>query len=103
MTDKMARDEVLARLERFNNSCNYDSKTDYSDMEEAIAGVDALVDEVEALRAKMAFLESRAIKNDAYDIYGGGAHWYIGIHTNDGRLTFGGVLDEAIARAKGGA
>jgi len=51
-------------------------------------------------------LKAKATKKTAHDIYGNGAFWSIGIHSEDQRLDFEAVIDAARAeahRGKGGA
>ena len=63
---------------------------------------DALVREVEALRAdaeRWRLLKAKATKKTAHDIYGNGAFWSIGIHSEDQRLDFEAAIDAADAAA----
>lgn len=71
------------------------------DAEQVRAAVAELIAERDALRAKLALLKSMAVKHHAYDIHGNGAHWSIGIHTDDCRLEFDAVLAAALARVGG--
>lgn len=56
------------------------------------AEVEALKRDVERYRE----LEKRAHKATAYDKYGNGAHWTIGLFSSDSRMTFSETIDAAM-------
>ena len=41
------------------------------------------------------WLRSRANQKTAYDVFGDGGHWTVGVHSNDNRLTLDAAIDAA--------
>lgn len=58
------------------------------------AEVEALKRDAERYRA----LEKMARQKTAYDVYGNGAHWTIGLFSDDSRMTFAEVIDAAMTK-----
>lgn len=56
--------------------------------------------EMQANARRYEWLRSKATQKTAYDVFGDGGHWTVGVHSNDNRLTLDAAIDAA---ASGGA
>ena len=67
---------------------------------------DAILSAIALMRApvgdadRFAFIASKARQDRAYDIFGNGGHWGIGLHSPDGNLSFREAVDHAMQQTE---
>lgn len=85
--------DLIERLRNFENSDEL-GNGDFSLLHEAAAALEAAREDAERWRE----VERQATKKTAYDRYGNGAYWSVGLFSDDSRQTFGEAVDAAMQR-----
>lgn len=96
-------DEIASELAETGVLNNATGNMPLNALRKLIEDRDRLAAAVETLRAdaeRWRHVEKLARQNTAYDVYGNGGHWSIGLFSKDGRLTFTQAVDAARAGEK---
>jgi hypothetical protein len=96
--DAMTFAARVVELEREKRELSCDLLTAHRETIEHAGRIIELERELKALRddaERWQYARRIASKNQAHDIYGGGAHWSIGLHSKDCRETIDAAIDAA--------